>query len=54
MNVIKFVKKGVDIFDTSYVHLVTERQSALTFQFDLNDIREVGDTLYEINLKDSR
>lgn len=48
MNIIKFVQLGVDLFDTSYCKIVTERAAALTFSMDLEG--EVEE--YEINLRD--
>lgn len=42
--ILNLIKLGVDIFDTSYCNLITERSSALTFGFD--EYRE-----YEINLR---
>lgn len=48
--IIQLVKLGIDLFDTSYLHVVTERQAALTFNFDpiTNDNPERE---YEINFK---
>ncbi|XP_019874111.1 queuine tRNA-ribosyltransferase accessory subunit 2 [Aethina tumida] len=48
VNIIKFVQLGVDLFDTSYCKIVTERAAALTFSMDLEG--EVEE--YEINLRD--
>nr|CAH7718603.1 unnamed protein product [Callosobruchus chinensis] len=47
LNVIKLVQCGVDMFDTSYCHILTERSAAMTFQIEASD--EAND--YEINLR---
>ncbi|CAH1975607.1 unnamed protein product [Acanthoscelides obtectus] len=47
LNVIKLVQCGIDMFDTSYCHILTERSAAMTFQIDTSD--ENND--YEINLR---
>lgn len=51
VDVIKLIRLGVDIFETSYINLLVERTSALTFNFDSG-----SKTLnnYEINLKDTK
>ena len=36
LNVLNSVECGIDIMDTSYVYIVTERHSALIFDFKLN------------------
>lgn len=46
--ILSFVANGVDLFDTSYCHIVTERSSALTFSF------ESENGVYEINLRESK
>ncbi|GLV32056.1 uncharacterized protein CBL_11988 [Carabus blaptoides fortunei] len=51
VDVIKLIRLGVDIFDTSYIHLLVERTSALTFTFD-SDNKTLNN--YEINLTDSK
>lgn len=50
MNVIKFVQMGIDVFDTSYSYIVTERSSALTFALDPEEETQV----FEINLRHPR
>lgn len=48
--ILKLVRMGIDVFDTSYCNLVTERSSALTFNFD-----NVSETQqYEINLRQNQ
>ena len=37
LNIIKAVECGIDILDSSYVFVVTERHSALIFSFDQAD-----------------
>ncbi|GJQ71151.1 hypothetical protein Trydic_g1052 [Trypoxylus dichotomus] len=48
--IVKMVQKGIDIFDTSYCYIVTERSSALTFSLDKNS----NMTGFEINLRQLR
>lgn len=48
--VIKLVKSGVDMFDTSYCRMLTERSAAMTFPID--DTEE--SLSYEINLRQLR
>lgn len=50
LNVIKLVQLGIDVFDTSYCRILTERSSALTFNIEENEDEEN----YEINLRDSK
>ncbi|XP_022907879.1 queuine tRNA-ribosyltransferase accessory subunit 2 [Onthophagus taurus] len=47
VNVIKLVQLGIDIFDTSYSYIVTERSSALAFGMDETDENQI----FEINLR---
>lgn len=47
VNIIKLVKCGIDVFDTSYCRILTERSAALTFSINENDLSEA----YEINLR---
>lgn len=49
LNIIKLVKKGIDLFDTSYCRILTERSAALIFAIDAEEITES----YEINLRRS-
>ncbi|CAH0546556.1 unnamed protein product [Brassicogethes aeneus] len=50
VNIVKFIQLGVDLFDTSYCRIVTERSSALTFSVDLQGELEE----YEINLREHK
>ncbi|KAG5877907.1 hypothetical protein JTB14_011623 [Gonioctena quinquepunctata] len=50
LNVLKLVHIGVDMFDTSYCRILTERSAVLTFTIDGN---EDSDS-YEINLRESK
>ncbi|KAH1003635.1 hypothetical protein HUJ04_003520 [Dendroctonus ponderosae] len=47
LNIIKLVNSGIDIFDTSYCRILTERSAALTFAIDAGEASES----YEINLR---
>nr|CAI5828679.1 unnamed protein product [Callosobruchus analis] len=47
LNVIKLVQCGVDMFDTSYCRILTERSAAMTFQIEASDAAND----YEINLR---
>lgn len=49
-DVIKLIKLGIDLFDTSYCYVLTERCAAMTFSIDDSD----ESTSYEINLRDSK
>lgn len=49
---IKLAELGVDLFDTSYCHLVTERSAAITFSLDTND--DVNNTEFELNLRQEK
>ena len=51
--VLYLIDLGYDIFDTSYLYLLVERSSALTFSFDRNGV-DVESSEFEINLKDYR
>ncbi|KAK9891433.1 hypothetical protein WA026_014670 [Henosepilachna vigintioctopunctata] len=48
--IIKLVKLGVDVFDTSYCRVLTERSAAMTFPIDITE----DITPYEINLRQLR
>ncbi|XP_066151179.1 queuine tRNA-ribosyltransferase accessory subunit 2 [Euwallacea fornicatus] len=50
LHIIKLVNCGIDIFDTSYCKIVTERSAALVFSIDNNEISEA----YEINLHQNK
>lgn len=50
VTIINLVKLGIDLFDTSYCHLATERSAALTFSLEDNR----GETEYEINLRQEK
>ncbi|XP_023014371.2 queuine tRNA-ribosyltransferase accessory subunit 2 [Leptinotarsa decemlineata] len=50
LNVLKLVQEGVDVFDTSYCRILTERSAALTFSIDGD---EESDS-YEMNLRQSK
>ncbi|CAG9824141.1 unnamed protein product [Phaedon cochleariae] len=50
LNVLKLVQLGVDMFDTSYCRILTERSAALTFSME----EEEGSESYEINLRQSK
>ncbi|KAI4471303.1 queuine trna-ribosyltransferase accessory subunit 2 [Holotrichia oblita] len=50
VTLIKMVQKGIDVFDTSYCYIVTERSSALTFSMDKDSKMQA----YEINLRQLR
>ncbi|KAB0796657.1 hypothetical protein PPYR_10757 [Photinus pyralis] len=45
--ILKLVQLGVDLFDTSYCYIVTERSCALTFTIDANG----NDEKFELNLR---
>ncbi|KAK5642452.1 hypothetical protein RI129_008619 [Pyrocoelia pectoralis] len=45
--VLKLVQLGIDLFDTSYCYIVTERSCALTFVTDIDDKEE----MFELNLR---
>lgn len=47
---IKLVQLGVDLFDTSYCHLVTERSAAITFSLET----DVEDSEFELNLREDK
>lgn len=49
VNIVKLVQLGVDLFDTSYCRILTERSAAMTFTLEEN---ESSDS-YEINLRHS-
>ncbi|KAK3579931.1 hypothetical protein CHS0354_014042 [Potamilus streckersoni] len=57
-QVLEAVELGIDIFDSSYPYLVTERGAALTFshQYSMNSVSdsEIGHTGFEMDLKDKR
>ncbi|KAL3283896.1 hypothetical protein HHI36_018065 [Cryptolaemus montrouzieri] len=50
LTIIKLVKLGVDIFDTSYCRMLTERSAAMTFPIDGTE----DSVTYEINLRQLR
>lgn len=50
VNVINLVKLGIDLFDTSYCHVLTERSAAMTFAIESCD----ESNSCEINLRDAR
>lgn len=50
--ILKLIQLGVDLFDNTYAYLATMRDSALTFNFDIN--AKTTDNVYEINLADPR
>ena len=50
VSILKLVQIGIDIFDTSYCYIVTERSSALTFATRSNDETRI----FEINLGQSQ
>lgn len=52
VTMIKLVQLGVDLFDTSYCHLVTERSAALTFSLDTTD--DINNTDFELNLRQEK
>lgn len=49
---IKLVQLGVDLFDTSYCHLVTERSAAITFSLNISD--DISNTDFELNLRQEK
>lgn len=50
--IIKLVSLGIDMFDTSYLYIVGERKSALTFSYD--PISKTDKNDYEINFLNSK
>ncbi|KAJ8915849.1 hypothetical protein NQ315_004662 [Exocentrus adspersus] len=50
VNVLKLVQAGIDMFDTSYCRILTERSAAMTFPIEDD---EQSDT-FEINLRQSK
>lgn len=50
LNIVKLVKCGVDLFDTSYCRILTERSAAIIFAIDEKETSES----YEINLRKTR
>lgn len=52
VTMIKLVQLGVDLFDTSYCHLVTERSAAITFSFDLESDADKSE--FEMNLRQEK
>lgn len=52
VNVIKLIRLGVDVFDASFVHMVTERHGVLVFDYNLKDGQNSTSDKFEINLKD--
>merc|ERR1711973_389807 len=55
--IFKLVTAGVDVFDTSYPNLVTERESALVFpnKFTSGHVPpEKSETRYEVSLRDEK
>jgi len=52
MVILKLVQLGIDVFDTSYCNIVTERSSALIFCFDIENYTQ--DHPYEINLRQTQ
>lgn len=50
--VLELVCAGIDIFDTSYAHIVTERNSALTFSFNIST--DNTKSVHEINFKNKK
>lgn len=50
VTVIGLVELGVDLFDTSYCYLATERSAALTFSLG----PETDGTEYEMNLRQEK
>jgi queuine tRNA-ribosyltransferase subunit QTRTD1 len=50
VNVINLVELGIDLFDTSYCHILTERSAAMTFAIETTDQTNT----YEINLRDAK
>ncbi|XP_066260209.1 queuine tRNA-ribosyltransferase accessory subunit 2 [Euwallacea similis] len=50
LNIISMVNCGIDIFDTSYCRILTERSAALVFSINHNEISEA----YEINLRQNK
>ncbi|KAF5280555.1 hypothetical protein FQR65_LT00306 [Abscondita terminalis] len=49
LAILKLIKMGIDLFDTSYCHIVTERSCALIFSFDSSESEET----FELNLRQS-
>lgn len=47
VTVLELVRLGVDLFDTSYCYILTERSCALIFSLDVNDKSDQ----YELNLR---
>ncbi|KAL1516919.1 hypothetical protein ABEB36_000750 [Hypothenemus hampei] len=47
LNIIKLVKSGVDLYDTSYCRILTERSAAIIFAMEPQEHSEA----YEINLR---
>ncbi|XP_050312222.1 queuine tRNA-ribosyltransferase accessory subunit 2 [Anthonomus grandis grandis] len=50
VNIIKLVKAGVDLFDTSYCRILTERSSVMIFAIDPQDTCNI----YELNLREEQ
>lgn len=50
VNVLKLVQAGIDMFDTSYCRILTERSAAMTFPIEDNEELES----FEINLRHSK
>lgn len=50
--IIRLVRLGVDLFDTTYAYLTTTKQRALTFNFDIDSNHEVDN--FAIDLSDTR
>ncbi|KAK4877145.1 hypothetical protein RN001_009651 [Aquatica leii] len=50
VTILQLIKLGIDLFDTSYCHIVTERSCALTFSLDLSNTEEA----FELNLRQSQ
>ncbi|EFA00359.1 queuine tRNA-ribosyltransferase accessory subunit 2 [Tribolium castaneum] len=50
VNVINLVEMGIDLFDSSYCHILTERSAAMTFAIEPTDQTDT----YEINLRDAK
>lgn len=50
LNMIKLVNCGIDLFDTSYCRILTERSAAIIFAIDAEEESET----YEINLRQTK
>ena len=54
LAVLKLVKAGIDLFDTSYTYQVTERGGALCFPYDDRQAFPKTDKMFELDLTDSK